>query len=134
MSVPTDWKEVRVNDAFVFWIPPDLMPVDVRGPDSLVQRWESADMIVHLDYGRYSDPLTFYSRKKSYESVTKQISGYDGTLISFEREDGWRATAVHFPDVGRDSFGQVLKLTLFVETAPTVSREVPLMLVESVRF
>jgi len=86
VDIPTDWTEVKVNDKFMFWVPPKLIAVDVRAIDSHVQRWESQDIIVHFDYGRFSDPLTFYSRKKSYETITEQISGYSATIVSFERE------------------------------------------------
>lgn len=134
MIVPTDWMKVNVNDRFAFWIPPGLVAADAQGIDSYIQRWESEDIIVHFDYGRFSDPLTSYSRKKSYEPTTEQISGYSASIVSFEFDNGWWFTAIHFPDLRRDSFGQVIKLTLVAETSPRVDKEVPLKIVKSVTF
>jgi hypothetical protein len=132
MDIPADWIKIKVNDKFAFWIPPGLAAVRVRGVDSHVQRWETEKIVVHFDFGRFSDPLTLYSRKKSHVVTAEQISGRSATIVSFERDDGWQFTAIHFPDLGKDTSGQVVKLTLVVETDPKVSKEVPLKIVKSV--
>ena len=125
---------IEANNKFSFWLPPTLVARDVQSHDSYMRRWESKDMVVKFDYGRYSDPLTFYSRKNSYEAATERIGGYATKIVSFQRDDDWRFTAAHFPDLGSEQFGRTVKLTLTVDTNPKVPRDVPLKIVRSVTF
>jgi len=134
MEIPTDWKKVEAGGKFTFWIPPALEEVGVRAIDSTVRRWEGKEMMVHFDYGRFSDPLTLYSEKKLFETASELIDNRSARIVSFERVDGWYLTAVHFPELGKDKYQRTLKLTLVVESAPGVSKEVPTTIVKSVRF
>jgi hypothetical protein len=132
MGVPADWTEVKAGGPCTFRIPKELVATDGRGIDSQVQIWQSKDIVVKADFGRFSDPLTFYTREKGYETTTKETDSGPATIVSFERKDGWHVTAIHFPEVERDAFGRVLKLTLYVETLPDVGSEVPIKIVHSV--
>jgi hypothetical protein len=132
MDVPTDWIRIEADGRFTFWLPPGLLEQDTRGIDSYVRRWESQNMLVHFDYGRFSDPLTLYSAQKGYEATTTRVSGYPVRIVSFERDNGWRFTAVHFSDLGQDTAGQVVKLTLVVESSPQVAADWPSKIVKSV--
>jgi len=125
---------IEANNEFCFWLPPALVASDKLSHDSYVRRWESKDVVVHFDYGRFSDPLTLYSRKNSYEAATERIGGYTTTIVSFQRDDGSRFTAAHFPDLGSDQFGRTVKLTLAVDTHPKVPEDVPLKIVRSITF
>jgi len=134
VSIPRNWMRIEANNKFSFWLPPALVARDVRSHDSYERRWESKDMVVHFDYGRFSDPLTLYSRKNSYEAATERIGSYTTTIVSFQQDDGWRFTAAHFPDLGSDQFGRTVKLTLAVDTNPKVPKDVPLKIVRSITF
>ena len=134
MSIPRNWMRIEANNEFCFWLPPALVASDKLSHDSYVRRWESKDVVVHFDYGRFSDPLTLYSRKNSYEAATERIGGYTTTIVSFQRDDGSRFTAAHFPDLGSDQFGRTVKLTLAVDTHPKVPEDVPLKIVRSITF
>jgi len=134
LDTPSDWIEIEVNDRFSFQLPSILKEVDVKGIDSFVRRWESQDLIVHFDYGLYSDPLTMYTKKKSYEATLDNIGGHSTSIVSFQKEDGWYFMAVHFHDLGRDRWGRIVKLTFIVESSQHVKREVPLRIVKSISF
>jgi hypothetical protein len=134
MEVYQDWTLVEVDDKFSLRLPASLTKRGTRPIDSDTRRWEGPDLIVHSDYGRFSDPLTTYSRKKSHRAETASIGGDQATIVSFEQDNGWLFTAVHFPNLGEDAFGGILKLTLVVESSPEVDPGVPMRIVTSVRF
>jgi hypothetical protein len=129
-----DWIEIEVHDRFSFQLPSNLKEVDIKGIDSFVRRWESQDLIVHFDYGLYSDPLTTYTKKKLYKATLDNIDGHLTSIISFQKEDGWYFMAVHFHDLGRDRWGRIVKLTFIVENSQDAKREVPLRIVKSISF
>ena len=134
VDVPAGWAEIRVDEKFAFALPPGMAPVETRSLDSNVQRWEGQGLVVHFDYGRFSDPLTLYARKPGYVASTERIAGRTASVVSFNLEGRQRFTAVHFPDVGRDPYNQVLKLTLVVESSPDSEAKLPLQIIHSVRF
>jgi len=134
MNIPIDWKKVEVKNVFAIWLPPTLREEYVSAVDSSVRRWANENIIVHFDLGRFSDPLTLYSQKRAFEMSSEQIDGVTATLVSFHQDNGWYLTAVHFPDLGKDRFGQTVKLTLVVEAKAIVDKQVPLRIVRSVQF
>lgn len=134
MDIPNDWIKVEIADKFRFWLPPFIKEVHTQGIDSFTRKWKSDDFIVYFDYGRFSDPLTLYSRKKSYIIRTDQINIHTVTIVSFKRDNDWNFTGVHFPDLGKDDFGQTMKLTVIVEAAPAANKENPLKIIRSIDF
>jgi hypothetical protein len=134
MGLPNDWIKIEDNNKFTFWIPPGLREAKIHPIDSHLRRWESENLVVQFDYGQFSDPLTLYSRKGQYKTTNDQISNYAANIISFQRDSGWHFNGAHFPDLGKDSYGHVIKITLTVESGPEVDRELPLKIVRSIRF
>ena len=133
-SMDPGWVTVDVDGKFTFSLPQSLVPAEQRSVDSLVRRWEGEELAVHLDYGRYADPLIFYRRKKGCREATEQIDSHPVFVVEFERDDGWRFTAVHFSDLGSDPFGQTIKLTVVAESGPSIEKDIPLRIVRSIKF
>jgi hypothetical protein len=134
MNIPEDWIKVEVAKKFIFWLPPNLIIGHDRGIDSFVQQWKGNNIRIELDYGRFSDPLTLYSRKRSYNAVVDRVGGYVATVVSFQEDDGWNFVGIHFPDLGKDTFGQAVKMTLIMRTDPRIGKQIPLKIIESIEF
>ena len=75
-----------------------------------------------------------YSRKKSYQITSKNIDDYPARMVSFEKDNGWNFVGVHFSDLGRNKFDQIIKLTLVVESAPKINKEIGSRIVKSIRL
>jgi hypothetical protein len=133
-SVDAGWDMVDADGKFTFSLPKSLVPVEQRSVDSLVRRWEGKQLAVHFDYGRYADPLITYRDKKGYRGTTAQIDNHPVSVVEFERDHGWRFTAVHFSDLGSDLFGQTVKLTVVAESGPNIEKDIPWRILRSVRF
>lgn len=134
MDATIEWTRTETNAGFSFLLPSTLVPSGGQGIDSNIQRWQSKDLAVNYDYGRFSDSLTLYSRKKNYRASTLLLEGYTATLVSFERDDGWRFTGIHFPDLGRDRFDRTIKLTLVVEASAEINEGVSEKILRSICF
>jgi uncharacterized protein YijF (DUF1287 family) len=132
VDVPTDWKVVRINNKFSFWIPPSVTEVEGRSIDSYSRRWKGDDITINFDYGLFSDPLTLYSRKKSYQITNEKIDNYSARIVSFQRDNGWSFVGVHFPELGKNKFDQIVKLTLVVESGPKIDKEIGSRIVKSI--
>lgn len=134
VNVPTDWIKIQVNNIFSFWVPSSVKEVESRSIDSYSRRWKGDDIVLNIDYGPFSDPLTLYSRKKSYQITSKNIENYPARIVSFEKDSGWNFVGVHFSDLGRNKFDQIIKLTLVVESAPKIDKEIGSRIVKSIRL
>ncbi len=130
----TDWKVVRINDTFSFQIPPLVIEVEGRSVDSYSRYWKGDDITINFDYGRFSDPLTLYSRKNSYQITNEKINNYSARIVSFQRENGWNFIGVHFQALGKNKFDQIIKLTLVVETGPKIDKEIGSRIIKSIRL
>ena len=131
---PENWMKIEVNTQFAFWLPNFMNEVEVQAIDSSVRRWQSKDMIVTFDYGRFSDPLSTYDDQRAYELFETQVSEQQAKIIHFKRDNGWWFTAIHFPFLKKDTFGPALKLTLVVETSPNMGKEISIRILNSITF
>ena len=128
-----NWINVDAED-FSFSIPERLSEVPTKGLDSAVRRWESSDITIQSDYGRFSDPLDSYTAFEAYQETSDRIDGRATKIVSFQQDNGWNFTAVHFPDAGTAAEGKINKLTIVVEASPQIDAEIPLQNVRSVRL
>jgi uncharacterized protein YijF (DUF1287 family) len=132
VDVPTDWIIVRINNKFNFWIPPSVIEVEGRSIDSYSRRWKGDDIAINFDYGPFSDPLTLYSRKKSYQITNEKIDNYSARIVSFQKDNDWNFVGIHFPDLGKNKFDQIIKLTLVVESGPKIDKEIGSRIAKSI--
>jgi hypothetical protein len=132
VEIPTDWILIQINNEFSFWIPPSVMEVKGHSIDSYSRHWKGVDIVINFDYGLFSDPLTLYSRNKSYQITNVNINNYAARKVSFQKDNGWNFVGVHFPNLGKNKFGQIIKLTLVVESGPEVDKEIGSRIIKSI--
>jgi hypothetical protein len=61
----------------------------------------------------------------------EKTDNYSARIVSFEKDNGWNFVGVHFPDLGKNKFDQIIKLTLVVESAPKIDKEIGSRIVKS---
>ena len=128
-----DWIQVQISDRFSFSIPPFVREVEGESIDSYSRRWKGDDIAINIDYGIFSDPLTLYSKKKSYRVFDEKIDNNLARIVSFQKEDGWNFIGIHFPDLGKNKFNQTIKLTLVVEVSPKMDNQIGFKIIKSIK-
>lgn len=87
MSLPDDWGLVRVDDV-IFSVPPGLRPISGRAVDSTAGGFESDDLRITYDVGRFGPDLDALQR--DHGDVTylpRLIAGRRGIEASFVPTD-----------------------------------------------
>ena len=103
-TVPTDWKKINL-ERFLFYAPPEMKSLDVKGIDSAVWGYASSDLELIIDLGRYSGKPSIYEGEPDYREERIKIDGKEATMCFYrfsERAEGRHpyAAAVYFSDVG----------------------------------
>jgi hypothetical protein len=107
-AIPDGWKRIDLK-AFSFYAPPDMKDQHARGIDSAVWRFRNRSITLDLDFGLYSNDLTFYSDQPEYRAEWTEIGGKKARIAtlrmrdeslanSLEKDRNYVAT-VYFPDV-----------------------------------
>ncbi|HBN15239.1 MAG: hypothetical protein CMQ46_02820 [Gammaproteobacteria bacterium] len=90
-------KQVE-NEFFLFYVPSDMQQLEGHGIDSFVQRFESENIKLSFDYGRYSNNFNGWPEDTRYREVV--ISGKPARIgtVRFEFREGFPfSTKVYFP-------------------------------------
>lgn len=129
-----DWEKVDFEGKFEFSLPAGLSEVREQGIDSSVARWEGEGITVRIDYGVFSDPLTSYGGRPNFRLSDAEIGDRAARIVSFDQSDGKHLVAAHFHGFAKERRTARDKLTIVVETEPSVKREVASRIIRSVRF
>lgn len=113
----TDWQTIDAGP-FHFHLPPQYEEVEVQGIDSYVRKFEGDGDIVSFDYGWYSDPLEYYSRRAGFSECEEQIGGLEAKVIFYMDETGDYVAAAHWKN-----FTPLDKLTIFGRTISVERQE-----------
>ena len=128
------WKKANFEGEFEFSLPAALSETKEQGIDSSVTRWEGEGITIRVDYGMFSDPLTSYVKRPNYHLSNEEIGNRAARVVSFNQDDGRHLVAAHFHDLAEGKSANRGKLTVVVETEPSVGREVASRIVRSIRF
>jgi len=129
-----DWKEYIFSGKFIISIPPELSEVQAQGIDSDFREWKDKDILVRVDAGLFSDQLTSYEKQNHYRFFNEEIAGQAAKIVSFDKEDGTHVIAAHFTGVDSSSDDRRQKITVWVEASPSVSTEIPLQMIRSIKL
>src|SRR5688572_18145637 len=77
---PMIHNELPIVHDYALDLPPEFVRQDIRGIDSKVEEFRSADAIIRTDFGRYSGPPSCTESNGSCEIRTKQIAGRDALV------------------------------------------------------
>lgn len=133
MSNDQQWRDVRSSDKVMFSAPVELTPTSARGTDTDFSEWHGDDLIVRVDAGLFSDPLTRYQSKANVRQLDESIDGQRARVVTYDQPDGSRFTAAHFPDL-QNAAGGARKLTIVVISSGDRTADDALQIVRSIRF
>lgn len=117
---------------FTFDIPADMVKTKVQGMDSHVDEYQSPNVRLGFDFGRYSDPLDYDERLPGYAAVAIRVDGRRARIVTFRQNDGW-FTAIHFRDAGSIATER-MKLTMRASCSTDRELKVAKDIFTSIRF
>lgn len=129
-----DWKEVDFEGKFKFSVPVSVSAAEEQGIDSSIGLWKGKGIMVRVDYGLYSDPLTSYTDRANYSVRDDEIDGQAARMILFDDIDGRHFVAGHFGELPVGSGSKPRRLTVVVEASQEVGKVIPIKIIESIRF
>lgn len=95
-TTDTKWKRLDAG-AFSLYAPPGWEFHQKQGIDSYVGEFSGESILLHFDYGLYSNPLE-EEKPPKYTVTHEQIGGKKAKIVS-PQTDGKGLTAIYFPRV-----------------------------------
>ena len=81
-EVPDGWTKIDICHV-IFYAPPDMKDLGMRGIDSCVAQFANKDITLYLDYGWYGAPFNRDNSVRDFNEQTLTIGGKTAQVITY---------------------------------------------------
>jgi hypothetical protein len=135
---PSNWKEIDLGH-FLFYLPPDMKPVSVRGIDSDVWQYSNSSIRLTIDWGPYQGAFEPYRNQPEYKEEWIKVGGKTAHYWSFRFGEDHTAAVLdgkrHEETICfADTETKRMNLTFNADCQTKSDQETAKMIFQSIRF